>query len=333
MKRTLALLTILSLAAGAPPSPAAQEERLDGYAEFRRGAVLVVDGQRVRASSGARFKGSGEARSFGSIPLGYEVKVKGVRLADGTVLAREVEARPNGKALFEGELKEAFDETEEKFRRRGRVWEEGGDGRVADYGRLVESGPEVRRVRSVAAELVPPYLDAEGFRAYVVDNDEWNAMAAPNGSIYVFSGLLRDMDDDELAIVLGHEMAHATHEHSRKQFKKDLLIQLAAVGVVTAAEGIDSKARRTALQVAALLGASAWVNGYGRAHEDQADRVGLRYAYEAGYDVEKGPPVWRRFAKKYGGAPRVLNFFFGDHSVAQDRARNLERELDRNYRD
>jgi predicted Zn-dependent protease len=167
----------------------------------------------------------------------------------------------------------------------------------------------------------------------VIDNKEWNAMAAPNRSIFVFSGLLRDMDDDEVAIVLGHELVHATHEHSRRQYKKDMFIQLAAAGIAVAARDIDDKRKRAIVQIAALLGASAWVNGYGRSHEDQADRVGLRYASEGGYAVRKGPVLWNRFAAKYGSGSKVANFFFGNHSVAKDRARNLERELKLNYPD
>jgi hypothetical protein len=332
-KRFLAAATALPLALAPPALTAQREEKLDGYAEWRKADVLIVDGQRVRVSAGARFKGGGEARDFQSIPLGYEVKVKGARAADGTLLAQEVEARPNGDALFEGELRSAFDEAEQRYRRRGRMFEEGEGGTTArDHGRLRESGEEVERVRAIANDLTPGYLRREDFRVYVVDNKEWNAMAAPNGSIYVFSGLLADMDDDELAIVLGHELVHATHEHSRKHFKKNMLVQLAALGVVAGAESIDSKGKRLALQVAALLGASAWTSGYGRDYEDQADRVGLRYAHEGGYQVAKGPRMWSRFARKYGDSNKLVNFFFGNHSVARARSRNLERELALNYR-
>jgi Zn-dependent protease with chaperone function len=166
----------------------------------------------------------------------------------------------------------------------------------------------------------------------VVDNKEWNAMAAPNGSIYVFSGLLKDLDDDEVAVVLGHELAHATHEHSRKQFKKTLLIQLGAAAVAVGAQAIDDTAQRVALQAVAVIGATAWTSGYGRSHEDQADRVGLRYAYEGGYDVSKGPGLWVKFAKKYGEGNKLVNFFLSDHSQSLVRAKNLQREIGYNYR-
>jgi Zn-dependent protease with chaperone function len=213
------------------------------------------------------------------------------------------------------------------------MYDEDENGRIAhDYGRLSEEGAEVDRVRRITRGIVPGYLRSEDFRVYVIDNKDWNAMAAPNRSIYVFNGLLRDMSDDEVAIVLGHELAHATHEHSRKQFKKQILIQLAALGVVAGAESIDNSSTRIALQAVALIGATAWSNGYGRSHEDQADRVGLRYAFEGGYDVQRGPELWMRFARKYGEGNKIVNFFFSDHSQSLVRARNLERELALNYR-
>jgi predicted Zn-dependent protease len=135
-----------------------------------------------------------------------------------------------------------------------------------------------------------------------------------------------------VAIVLGHELVHATHEHSRRQYKKQIWVQLAALGAIgVAQETIDNKTQRLIVQSLALIGALAWKNGYGRSHEDQADRVGLRYAYEGGYAVARGPSLWNRFARKYGEQNKVANFFLGDHSVAKARAANLERELRVNY--
>jgi predicted Zn-dependent protease len=110
-------------------------------------------------------------------------------------------------------------------------------------------------------------------------------------------------------------------------------IQLAAIGVSAAAEEIDDKNKRAVAQLITLFGAQAWSNGYGRDMEDQADRVGLRYAYEAGYDITKGPRLWQRFAKKYGEPGKVANFFFGNHSLSSARAVNLERQIALNYPD
>ena len=59
--------------------------------------------------------------------------------------------------------------------------------------------------------------------------------------------------------------------------------------------------------------------------------MGLRYAFEAGYDVTKAPRLWQRFAKKYGDGNKVVSFFFSDHSMSEARSRNLELELQNNY--
>jgi hypothetical protein len=330
MRRTACLLYTLcfsSLAFGK-----SSEVELQGYAEWRRDGFLVVDGQRVAPAADLEIEVEGRPRPFDRIPLGYEVKVRGVRLADGTVLARELEAKRNGSAFYEGSLHASADSMEEEFRRRGRVAEYDGHGRsLWDYGRLIESGAEVERARAIAGRLAPPYLRAEDFRVYVVDNDEWNAMAAPNGSIYVWSGLLRDMDDDEVAIVLGHELVHATHEHSRRSYKKAMLINLIGMGAGTAVEAIDRDGARLATQIGIYAATLAWMNGYSRSEEDQADRVGLRYAHEAGFDAGKGPALWRRFAEKHRGLPKAVNFFLGGHSVASDRAKHLEEEIRLNY--
>jgi Zn-dependent protease with chaperone function len=323
---------LLVLCCGAPLALAQQTEGHEGYAEYRRRDALVVDGQRVRVGVRTKFKGQGSATSFERIPLGYEVKLRGLRLSDGTLLASELEAKPNGSAFMEADMIKAFDETEAQYRKSGSVFEEDENGRRVTLGELEEDGPRVERVREIMRLLVPPYLRAEDFRVYVVRNKEWNAMAAPNRSIYVFSGLLDAMDDDEVAVVLGHELAHATHEHSRRAYKKQIFVALGALAVGLAVESkVEDDNKRLGLQLGTLLVASAMSSGYGRGYEDQADRVGLRYAYEGGYAVEKGPGLWDKFAKKYGDTNKAVNFFFGDHSVAKDRARNLRQEIAWNY--
>jgi Zn-dependent protease with chaperone function len=305
-------------------------EKVDGYAEFRLGDCLVADAQRVCPAPGLKFKGEGEAKSFATVPLGYELKARGKRRADGTLLAREVEAKPNGSAMFEGEIKSATDQAEAQAREKGRFTE--GDGKKeTSVGRLIEEGPRVDRVRHIVDTLLPPYLHPEDVRIYVIENKEWNAFAMGNYSIYVFTGLLDDLDDDEVAIVLGHELVHATHEHSRKQFKRDMWVQLLTLGALGATSTIDDDTKQAILGLAVLAGSTAYRSGYGRGMEDQADRVGLRYAYEAGYDITKGPRLWNRFAKKYGEGNKVASFFFSDHSQSAARATKLEKEIAYNY--
>jgi len=342
MPRPLRFLSLLALVASASvvtnvaqtqPRPDAPPKSVDfsGYAEWRHGDALIVDGQRVMWSPRAKFKGDKKATSFATVPLGYEVSGKGIRQGDGYIEATELEVKPNGSALFESDVKESMAEVEQTWIKAGKAFESGDDGKEHDIGKLHTSGAAVDRVRRVTSRLTPSYLRAGDFRTYVVDNKDWNAFAAPNGMIVVFDSLLGATDDDELAVVLSHELVHATHEHSRKEFKSGMWLQLLALGVVAGAEGIDSKKTQQVVQLAALFTATAMHNGYSRNAEDQADRVGLRYMYEAGYDVRKGPALWNRFAAKYGDQNAAVNFFFGDHSRSSARAKNLNAEIARNY--
>ena len=305
MRRQASLL-LLALALG-PVAHAAddEEEKVDGYLEWRQGDFLIADGQKVRVSSATKFKGKGEAKDVASIPLGYELKAKGVRGDDG------VAPRPGDRG--QAERRRALRERRPQGHRRSRAAVDPGGtiprrrrARATSVGRLYTEGPEVDRVRRIVDSLCPPYLDPGAFRVYVIDNKEWNAFAMGNYSIYVFTGLLQDLDDDEVAIVLGHEMVHATHEHTRRQFKKQMWIQLAALGLAGVEEAsIDDKKARAVAELMTVFAAAAVGNGYGRGYEDQADRVGLRYAYEGGYDITKGPRLWNRFAKKYGESGKV----------------------------
>jgi Zn-dependent protease with chaperone function len=336
MKRlalVLALATLSGTAASEGAETKGKQEKAEGYLEYRDGAALIVDGQKVIVSPSTRLELKEDAKDLGSIPLGYEVKAEGVRGADGSLVARKLEAKPNGAALFEKDVRRMTDQAESEYKRAGRFYNQLGKGRTETVGWLAEDGARVERARRVVDSLLPTYVEPGDVRVYVIDNREWNAFAMGNYSIYVFSGLMDDLDDDELAMVLGHELAHATHEHTRKQFKKAMWIQLAALGLTVATTEIDDDTARVVAQLLVAFGTTAWQNGYGRSLEDQADRVGLRYAYEAGYDITKGPRLWQRFATKYGEPGKAVNFFFGNHSLASQRAVNLEKQIALNYPD
>ncbi len=334
--RRLTLSTLLLTLILTSPSVYAdkkKEEKVNGYLEFRRGVVLIIDGQRVQAAAQTKFKGKGLAKSVDLIPLGYECKAEGYRQSDGIILAEKIEAKPNGNAMFESEVRDGTNQLEAEYRRRGMMVQPDGQGGLTSLGDLHESGPQVTRVRRIMSSLVPEYLNPEDMRVYVIDNPEWNAMAMGNYSFYVFDGLLQEMNDDEVAIILAHELVHASHEHSRRQAKRDMWIGLASAGAAVAAGEIDDDGNRELVALAAGLTASAFQHGYGRSMEDQADRVGLRYAYEAGYDISKGPELWYRFARKYGNGDAVTNFFFSDHSLSLKRAKMLEQEIALNYQE
>jgi Zn-dependent protease with chaperone function len=165
----------------------------------------------------------------------------------------------------------------------------------------------------------------------VVQTDQWNASAMANGSIWVFSGLMDAMDDDEMAIILGHELTHYTHEHIRRSQNKSGIGQILGAGAGVGTSLIKNKTAQQAAALGGQLGLSALMSGYSREFEDQADRVGLRYVYQAGYDPTKGTGLWKKFKDKYGETDKITNFFTGDHSRPTERIKNIKRQIQLNY--
>lgn len=331
LKTVLVPFVVLSLAGTATLSHASGE-KVTGYLEFRKAEFMIVDAQRIQVTPKTKFI-AGKAKSPADIPLGYEITARVARQKDGTLVASQVEAKKNGMAFMEDDVLKGTEQAEQAYVKARKVYDQGPDGKEKVIGALSDSGPQVDRARRIVDRILPSYVDPKKVRVYVVDNKEWNAMAMANYSIYVFSGLMADLDDDELAIVLGHEIAHATYEHSRRQATKGMYTGIAGQAANAGAGLLKNDMLKGAAQQATALGVTTFGNAFSRDYEDQADRVGLRYVYEGGYDVRKAPPLWRRFAEKYGDQDKVTNFFFGDHSLSTKRAAALEKEIARNYSD
>jgi Peptidase family M48 len=259
--------------------PRQQRETVRGYLDWHRGDYVIVDGQRIRWGASTRMQ-LGRLPFISSVPAGYEMVVAGRRARDGSLIAERIEAVPNRVVLHDTEVVQQFDELERAWLADGTMSLTNGTQRRI-IGQIEEAGAAVDRVREIMNRIIPPYVDGRRIRVRVVESNEWNALAMANGAIWVNTGLLNDTSDDELAVVLGHELAHYTYEHS-----------------------LRSKL--------SLLG---WGSAYSRDLEDQADRVGLRYAYEAGFDVERAIDVWSR-----------------ERPRATDRIKSIRRELQVNYR-
>src|SRR5262249_61874235 len=96
----------------------------------------------------------------------------------------------------------------------GKIVETDENGKEQSMGAIHTSGPQYDRVRGIVNRVMPPYIDRSKVRVYVVDNKEWNAMAMPNFSVYVFTGIIQDLNDDELPLVPAHEIPHPTTHHT-----------------------------------------------------------------------------------------------------------------------
>ena len=309
-------------------------DRLNGYAEFKQAGAVIVDGQQVTAGAKTSFKG---CAAIDAITLGVGVKVDGKRLPSGAVEAQSIECAAWVVSPEEQAMINDSNDAEKAWVRAGRLAFSDGDGGTKNIGALLKDGPDVKRVQGIVAKLAPAYVGTAKFRTYVVDTKEWNAMVMPNGAVFVYRGLLTDLDDQEMAVILGHEIAHYTHHHSAKGATKRKSNSMlgGAIGAAGQVAGATGAAGGAATQIATSAGSSLAVaalnSGYGRDLEDQADRVGLRYAFRGGYDVNRAPALWQKFLDKYGQESKLTNFFFSDHSRASARKKNLQEQIAWNY--
>jgi Zn-dependent protease with chaperone function len=318
---------VAAMACWAGPLAAQGREKYDGYVDFRKGDVLVIDGQPVIAGPKTRLKG---VKRAADIAVGWSVKVEGARDVVGFLLATRLEAKPNGMEKGEAEVLAASDKAERMWVEKQMMFEPTDSGTILKIGDILESGAYVERARRLMERVRPAYIPSDKLRVRVVKTKDWNASAMANGAVWVYTGLMDAMDDDELAIVMGHELAHYSYEHIRRNQSRGGLGSILGVGAQVAGAVIGGTAGALT-QLGGQLGASALLSGYSREYEDQADRVGLRYVYEAGYDVAKGPELWARFKEKYGESDKLSNFFTGNHSRPTERIAAIRREIERNY--
>jgi predicted Zn-dependent protease len=161
--------------------------------------------------------------------------------------------------------------------------------------------------------------DAPGWKweVNVIDSPELNAFCMPGGKIMVYSGLVDQLrlTDDEIAIVMGHEIAHALREHSREQVSQAIAAQT-AIGVGAALLGVGAGSA----DLANIAYESLVATKFSRVDEQEADRIGLELAARAGYDPRAGVTVWQKMidASKGGRPPEFLSTHPTEASRIQD---------------
>ena len=191
----------------------------------------------------------------------------------------------------------------------------------------------VKRVGQRLANAVVTYLNNNGLSSEVkeyqwefnlIQNKEANAFCMPGGKIVVYEGLLPyTQNEASLAIVLGHEIAHAVAKHSAEQMSKQLRAQYGteALGLLLNKSGSDTS---SLAQEVFGFGANSMLRKYSRDNENEADYMGLIFAAMAGYDPSVALSFWQRMAESnFSKVPE----FFSDHPSDTKRIAAIQKEL------
>ena len=196
---------------------------------------------------------------------------------------------------------------------------------AAGHGTLNTDGAMLQRVRAVAARLEPqtrtfrPDAPAWKWEVNVINSDELNAYCMPGGKIMFYSGLIRQLalSDDEIAIVMGHEISHALREHSREQVSQAMAAQT-AIGVGAALLGLG----QGSADIAGMGYQALIATRFSRTDENEADRIGLELTARAGYDPRAGVSMWQKMIKASSGgrAPGFLS----SHPTESSRVQQIE---------
>jgi predicted Zn-dependent protease len=196
--------------------------------------------------------------------------------------------------------------------------------KASQQGKLNVDAAQTQRVRAIAARLIPQTAvfrpDAPGWQWQVVvlSSPEVNAWCMPGGKMAVYTGLIQKLNvtDDELAAVMGHEIAHALREHGRERVSQQMATStVVGIGAVLLGAG----------QVGADLGSAVanvtFTLPNSREHEREADRIGVELAARAGYDPRAAITLWQKMAAAGGGGPPQ---FLSTHPAPESRIEDLK---------
>ena len=190
---------------------------------------------------------------------------------------------------------------------------------------------QVRRLRAIAQKIIP--LAGEWnerarqwkWEVNLIGSNQINAFCMPGGKIVFYTGILKtlQLSDDEVAMVMGHEIAHALREHARERMGKSTVTTGAARlggALLSGWLGIDPRLADTVAQ----QGANLLTLKFGREDESEADLVGMELAARAGFDPRAGVTLWEKMSAASKGAPPQ---WLSTHPSGNTRIADIEANL------
>ena len=165
--------------------------------------------------------------------------------------------------------------------------------------------PQLKRLRAIANRLIPftaqwnPDARKWKWEVNLIGSKQLNAWCMPGGKIAFYTGILDQLQltDDEVAMIMGHEMAHALREHARERLAKSKATSM-GLSVASQLLGLGQLG-----DVAANVGTQLLTLKYSRDDETEADLVGMEIAARAGYDPRSGVTLWQKMSAANKGAP------------------------------
>jgi len=192
----------------------------------------------------------------------------------------------------------------------------------------------LRRVGTRIAAAIKTFYDSKGqtsilegyqWEFNLVDNKEVNAWCMPGGKVVVYTGILPiTQNEAALAVVLGHEIAHAVAQHGSERMSQGLLQQLggAALGVALANKPVETQnLYMTAYGIGSNVGG---ILPFSRKEESEADKYGLYFAAMAGYNPQEAVPFWQRMSAAGGSKPPE---FLSSHPSDETRIAKIKADM------
>jgi len=191
---------------------------------------------------------------------------------------------------------------------------------------LPDNHPQVLRLRAIAKRIIPyslPWNRRAGqwqWQVVVLQSKELNAFCMPGGKIAFYTGIIEQLKltDDEVAMVMGHEIAHALREHARERMGKGAATRLGA-NLISGLLGLGSVGDSLL-----NMGGQLLTLKFSREDESEADLVGMELDARAGYDPRAGVSLWRKMSAASKGAPPQ---WMSTHPASSTRINEIEQNL------
>lgn len=197
---------------------------------------------------------------------------------------------------------------------------------VAQKALLPDTHPQVVRLKAIAQRLIPytaewnPRAGQWQWEVIALQSDEINAFCMPGGKIAFYTGIIDKLKltDDEVAMIMGHEMAHALREHARERMGKTAATKLGA-NLLSSVLGLGSTG-----DALLNIGGQLLTMKFGREDESESDLIGMELAARAGYDPKSGVSLWQKMAAASKGAPPQ---FLSTHPSSDTRIHDIQSNL------